>query len=976
MAANVVEVLVKSTNLTGEGFAQAKAGAEETAASMDTLAAANDRVTEASIKYAQAQGGLLDAQLKLADVEGKESATDAEIAAAKDKVTQATIRQADAQIALLNAEAKQEGAAAAAADANVAASDRTAAAAKVAGDAQKAQGDAALASGAKADTAGGLMAGMGGKLKMAGIGIAVGMGVAVDAAAKYQDQTTHLVTDAGESAKALGMVQQGMLAISAATGTSASEIDDAMYHVESAGFHGAQGLAVLKVAAEGAKVGGASLDTVGKSLTGTMNAYGMSSKNAGEQTRMSVSMMNQLIATTGAGDMKMQDLASSLGNVAPVAATAKIRFAEVGGAIATMTAQNMSADQATQDLRHTIVSLENPNAVQRKEMAALGLSASDLQQNLGKRGLSGTLEIVAAAAKAHAGALGQTYVQAVAKATGGTTGMNTALMLTGTHLETFKGNINTVAAAAAKGGTSVDNWSAIQGTFNFKMDQAKASIKDTGIALGSALLPAVSALLGPLARFLAVIASNKAAAVAFAVVIGGLLAGAIGVKAVKAVTEFKGAVESVAGGISKLVGKIAGIGDAQAAAAAASDAAAAEQEADAAAVATANDAAAAESEGSWLGSFATRIGAGIAWAGQSIATVATVVASNVAGAASAAGAWVAGAAGQVASAAVWVAGMVAKVALVVAGNVAGALTTAGAWMAANAVMLLGIGAVVALVVIAVVEIVKHWSSIVNGVKKAWDAVVHAVSVAVKAVVDFVKQHWQLLLAILLGPIAVATLEIAKHWKQIAAFAATLWHDVSGFVSHMWHDVTGFFANMWGDLERRTVTGVGNVVHWFEQLPGKIVSALGNVGSMLFSSGMKIVQGLINGIGSMIGSLGSTVENDVVGTIKSFLPFSPAKRGPLSGSGAPENSGKSIARLLAQGMSSGASGVRQAAAHLAASAGVSASGSLALASGGAGAAAGKFTFEFTGSGSDLFERWFRQRVRVIGGGNVQKAFGTG
>src|SRR5699024_3559063 len=54
------------------------------------------------------------------------------------------------------------------------------------------------------------------------------------------------------------------------------------------------------------------------------------------------------------------------------------------------------------------------------------------------------------------------------------------------------------------------------------------------------------------------------------------------------------------------------------------------------------------------------------------------------------------------------------------------------------------------------------------------------------------------------------------------------------------------------------------------------------------------------IKSMISNIGSTMSN-VAGTIRDFLPFSPAKEGPLSGDGAPEVSGARIAETLGEGV---------------------------------------------------------------------------
>ncbi len=61
-----------------------------------------------------------------------------------------------------------------------------------------------------------------------------------------------------------------------------------------------------------------------------------------------------------------------------------------------------------------------------------------------------------------------------------------------------------------------------------------------------------------------------------------------------------------------------------------------------------------------------------------------------------------------------------------------------------------------------------------------------------------------------------------------------------------------------------------------------------------------MQGLIDGIASMIGRLAGMAAN-MAQTIRNYLPFSPAKEGPLSGLGNPEQSGKKIAQMVGDGI---------------------------------------------------------------------------
>lgn len=83
------------------------------------------------------------------------------------------------------------------------------------------------------------------------------------------------------------------------------------------------------------------------------------------------------------------------------------------------------------------------------------------------------------------------------------------------------------------------------------------------------------------------------------------------------------------------------------------------------------------------------------------------------------------------------------------------------------------------------------------------------------------------------------------------------------------------------------------------VPRQIMSVLASVPSMMVSSGKKIIQGMIDGIKSMTGAVTGAVSN-LLGSVRKYLPFSPAKKGPFSGRGWTLYSGRSIVEALAEG----------------------------------------------------------------------------
>src|SRR5260221_716781 len=126
-------------------------------------------------------------------------------------------------------------------------------------------------------------------------------GIAAKAAADFQQNLLKLYTTAGEAKTALASVGQGILTMSTQVGTGANELLKAMYFVESAGFHGAAGLTVLKIAAEGAKAENSDLIGVAHALTGVLVTYASTGITAAQA-------MNVLIGSVSQGSTTLNDM--------------------------------------------------------------------------------------------------------------------------------------------------------------------------------------------------------------------------------------------------------------------------------------------------------------------------------------------------------------------------------------------------------------------------------------------------------------------------------------------------------------------------------------------------------------------------------------------------------------------------------------------------------------------------------------------
>jgi TP901 family phage tail tape measure protein len=558
---------------------------EETTLSSEQLEAVQVRLQGASDAYdrsLEAQAASLGV-LKAAQ-EGVTQAQQAAVAAhleaekAAQDALYATDEEAASMVAYAKTAARASADAAAAVklsvDEQVAAYDKLMASDALVAKRSQQLADAQAASNGETDASTASL----GRLAPAALAVGAAMGYigykSVEAAANFQTVMTKLVTSAGQSASGLAAVSAQVLQISDQTGTSATELAKALYYVDSANYHDAQSTQILAAAAKGAKDEMANTADVTNALTTVMKNYNMTSDQA-------TMVMNQMITAVSLGKTNLQEYSVALAQVLPLAAAAGLSFGEVGGALSTMTAKGMTAQQAAQDLAFSIRALQGPNGQAVKEMEQLGLSATQVQQSLGKNGLVATFEEIQNAVTSHMGPAGtvvmdafnrsktaaadakkmfdalpgslkglatqlengtisannwrlairnlspdqqkmmqefatlrtnadsfnsflrsgaptaQSYTAAMQKMMGGAAGLNTALMLTtGSGLQQFQSNVATVTAVAHKANTEVDGWTQVQGTFNQKMSEAKQTLINTGIAIGTALLPYVTKLMG------------------------------------------------------------------------------------------------------------------------------------------------------------------------------------------------------------------------------------------------------------------------------------------------------------------------------------------------------------------------------------------------------------------------------------------------------------------------------------------------
>ncbi len=355
-------------------------------------------------------------------------------------------------------------------------------------------------------------------LALAGIGVA--MGIAIKQAADFQQGLNRLITGAGDTTDNMQKMGQAILGVSADTGVMTGPLLQAMYLIISSGQRGAQALDTLSVAAKGAQIEQANVVDVANTLSGVMTNYGT-------RTHTATQYMNGLIEAVKHGKITLQDLATSMGPIDPIAQQLGISMNDIAAAMTTQTNAMIPAARAATGLRFMMQALENPTKKARTEMAALGLDSIKVAEEM-KVSLPGALEMIDKAALKVGPEGSVPFNRAVGNMVGGLRGLSAFMGLTGSHMKDFVANSKAIAAAMNASSKQVSGWDVAQSGFNIQMDRAHAALNVLLITIGSQLLPVLTTIVKAVTPIITAFAkwiSNADNAKTALAILGGVIAG-------------------------------------------------------------------------------------------------------------------------------------------------------------------------------------------------------------------------------------------------------------------------------------------------------------------------------------------------------------------------------------------------------------------------------------------------------------------
>lgn len=338
---------------------------------------------------------------------------------------------------------------------------------------------------------------------------------AAKGSADFEKGIAEVATLTDEGSAAIGRLSDTVLNLSDTYGIAKEQVTGGLYQAISKGAKdGAEAVEFMEVALENSIGGVTDVETSVNGLINVINAWKLEISDAEK-------VSDVLFTTVKRGGTNMEELSSSMFQVAPLAASLGVEFEEIAAAIATMTKSGTETSVAFTQIRGLMQALIRPSDELNKIFTdATGKTGEWVVEN---QGLAAAIKIVTDATEGSKGAL--------TKLLGSIEAVNGALSLSGKNTQVYTEDLEAMEGAA---GAASKAFETLQQTDARQYETALVQLGNTWTRLGGIVLPIVSEWLNSVSLLISQISGwvkdNEELAGAIATVVGaiGLTSAAIG----------------------------------------------------------------------------------------------------------------------------------------------------------------------------------------------------------------------------------------------------------------------------------------------------------------------------------------------------------------------------------------------------------------------------------------------------------------
>ena len=284
----------------------------------------------------------------------------------------------------------------------------------------------------------------------------------------FENAMAKVGTIADTTSTPMKTLKKQVIDLSNTMGVSVTEIAGAQYEAISSGVETAKSVGFVATAIKAAKGGFTDTATAVDGLTTVLNAYGLKASAAGK-------ISDQMLIAQNYGKTTFGDMASSIGNVIPIASSLNVSTKELFSSVAVLTNNGIGTSEAMTGLKAAYSNILKPSNAAAKTAKELGLNFSSA--HLKSVGWAKFLEEI----KEKTGGNAETMAQLF----GSTEALNTVMVLAGKGSAGFAEALKQMDSASGSTQAAYEKMLTPTEKMNISINKVKNSL----IKFGTALTP-------------------------------------------------------------------------------------------------------------------------------------------------------------------------------------------------------------------------------------------------------------------------------------------------------------------------------------------------------------------------------------------------------------------------------------------------------------------------------------------------------
>lgn len=165
-----------------------------------------------------------------------------------------------------------------------------------------------------------------------------------------------------------------------------------------------------------------------------------------------------------------------------------------------------------------------------------------------------------------------------------------------------------------------------------------------------------------------------------------------------------------------------------------------------------------------------------------------------------------------------------------------------------------------------------WNVIGPIVTAGWNAIVSIFTAVWETIKTLISSAWEIIKTIFSAAFLFVYNLVTGRWDEIGKVFSAAWEKIKSIISGAWEKIKSLWSNAFNTIKNAAISGWNIVRDVFTNAWNGITNFFASIPGKMYEFGRNILQGLIDGVKSMVGNAVKAIQNAVDSAVQAAKDF--------------------------------------------------------------------------------------------------------